>query len=79
MDGEVYEGGYRNDMREGKGHCVWPDGHRYVGDFKANEFHGKGEYRWADGKRYEGEWVNSTYIIERQLTWERNIYLAEWR
>lgn len=42
--GQVYEGAFQNDLREGKGYLVLKDGRVYCGQFKQNLEDGVGEY-----------------------------------
>ena len=42
LDGEKYEGEYRNGTKNGKGVLKFLDGSYYEGEFLNNEIHGKG-------------------------------------
>ena len=41
-DGQVYEGDWNEDKRNGKGKCSYSNGHTYDGDWKDDERIGKG-------------------------------------
>jgi hypothetical protein len=41
VDGSVYEGTFKNDLREGHGTMVYEDGTKYVGEWRNN---------WRDGE-----------------------------
>ena len=60
-NGDIYEGEWLDDYRDGKGKLTSKDG-IYEGEFKKNLRHGKGKYTWISGDRkgaeYEGEWKN---------------------
>ena len=54
-DGNVYQGEFKNRIREGKGIYKYPDGVVYEGKYKNGLKEGKGIERYADGSVYEGE------------------------
>ena len=58
-DGDIYEGDYKNNKREGKGIMYFDDGDTYEGDYKNDKADGKGIYYYNDGERYEGDWRNN--------------------
>jgi hypothetical protein len=61
VDGKVfYEGGFKNDKRDGHGKMTGSDGKvLYEGEYKDGKMHGHGTVTRADGKVfYEGEWKN---------------------
>lgn len=52
-----YEGGFKNDMREGKGTFVFFGGWKYEGEWKNDLREDKGiEFDRRGNRRYEGEW-----------------------
>ena len=57
--GEVYEGEWSNNLKEGKGIQTWTDGEKYEGNFKNSNFEGKGVLYYKDGDRYEGDFKNN--------------------
>ena len=55
-EGAVYEGGWVDGMRSGKGRFQDAQGNVYEGDFLADKRHGRGKIVWNDGRIYDGEW-----------------------
>ena len=55
-DGNVYEGEWKADKKEGRGIYRHADGNVYEGECKADKPEGRIIYRSADGDVYEGEW-----------------------
>ena len=55
--GEVYEGEFKNDMREGWGVMRRPDGGVYEGYWHHDKQEGWGTERYATGNIYEGHFV----------------------
>ena len=53
--GEVYEGEWKSDKREGKGINIWTTGEVYEGEWKSGKREGKGRNKWTNGDVYEGE------------------------
>jgi hypothetical protein len=53
-NGIIYEGGWKEAMREGKGTQTWADNSKYVGDWKNNKANGKGILYHSDEDIYEG-------------------------
>jgi len=51
---ELYEGWWRDGVREGRGRCSGGSGMVYDGDFLGGQWHGKGTLRLKDGTMYEG-------------------------
>ena len=52
----MYEGGYKDGMREGKGIFRWTDGEYYVGDWVCDQREGYGILYYQNGDKYEGTW-----------------------
>ena len=57
----IYEGEFRNEIREGKGKMIWNDGDRYEGEWKNDNKNGIGIYYYNNGDKYEGEFKNNAY------------------
>lgn len=53
-NGDVYEGEYENDKKNGQGMYRWSDGNVYNGEWKDDNRNGQGMYTWTDGNVYEG-------------------------
>ena len=58
-NGEVYEGEWSNNLKEGKGIETHLDGSKYEGNFKNSKFEGKGVLYYTNGDRYEGDFKNN--------------------
>ncbi|CAD8163462.1 unnamed protein product [Paramecium pentaurelia] len=56
--GAVYEGEWKNGMRDGFGKQKWPDGSIYEGEWVEDKSSGRGKLTHADGDVYDGEWKN---------------------
>ena len=54
-NGDLYEGEFKNDKRNGKGILKVADGDYYEGEFKDDKKDGIGIIKWANGNQYEGE------------------------
>ena len=57
MNGTIYEGDFKNGLRDGKGVLKLASGAKYVGEFQRNVYHGHGTFYSSDGERYVGDWV----------------------
>jgi len=57
-NGEVYDGEWKNGVKDGYG--VWKGvfGDSYIGEWKNSKADGYGVHQWKNGDRYEGEWKN---------------------
>ena len=59
-DGDLYEGDWIEDKREGFGVMKFVDNLKYEGEFKGDALNGKGTlYDSGDNVLYEGLWKNS--------------------
>ena len=58
INGDSYEGDWKNNKEEGKGIYRYKSGDIYEGDFKNDIRHGKGIYYYINGDRYEGDFKN---------------------
>jgi hypothetical protein len=62
-NGDLYDGDFSGDYRNGHGVYVWGKkspwaGDRYEGEYQHDLRNGWGVYQWNNGDRYEGEWKN---------------------
>ena len=60
-EGEMYEGEFKNNMKEGIGLYRWADGTTYMGQFQKGKITGLGKMQFANGNIYEGQF-NEGYI-----------------
>ena len=49
VDGQLYQGEYRDGMEQGTGMELYPSGNAYFGEFADSNFNGKGTYKWLTG------------------------------
>ncbi len=47
-DGTVYDGDWKDDIKNGEGKSTYPDGIVYEGDFKDGKMNGKGKDELCD-------------------------------
>jgi len=57
-NGDVYEGEYRLNKRDGYGIKKWASGCSYKGYWTKDLMHGQGLFRWSKGDFYEGSYVD---------------------
>ena len=53
-EGSVYEGSFKNGLRNGLGKYTMPDGFTYEGQWKDDQIQGKGVARYPTGQIFEG-------------------------
>lgn len=58
-NGNVYEGEWKNNLKNGQGKQSYKDGSSYEGEWKDNKIEGYGTIIWANGKKYVGYLVNN--------------------
>ena len=68
-NGNIYEGYFKDDKKNGYGRYIYPSGEYYIGDFKDGLFHGMGEYHWNDGRVYKGQFENDMINGHGTLTY----------
>merc|ERR1712167_461969 len=56
-NGDEYEGGWSNDMRNGEGTQRYANGETYIGGWKDGRKFGHGKEIYPDGSEYEGSWT----------------------
>lgn len=67
-DGDLYEGEWIEDKREGYGVMKFVDNLKYKGEFKSDALNGKGTlYDKDDNVLYEGLWRNSKPFSEEEM------------
>ena len=60
-EGEMYEGEFKNNVKDGIGLYRWADGTTYMGQFQKGKITGLGKMQFANGNVYEGQF-NEGYI-----------------
>lgn len=56
MWGQIYEGFWNMDQKEGRGRMIYRHGAYYEGHWKWNIYHGHGKYVDVEGKVFERDW-----------------------
>mmetsp|Transcript_34144 Transcript_34144/g.67981 ORF Transcript_34144/g.67981 Transcript_34144/m.67981 type:complete len:235 (-) Transcript_34144:272-976(-) len=78
--GQHFEGYWKDDEQEGKGHLTTTAGSEYDGEWQAGKWHGKGTYKWQSGSVYAGQWVEGKKQGHGTLTlYSGNTYEGEWK
>ena len=54
LDGEKYEGDWRNGKYHGQGTYTWKDGQKYEGEWDNGKRTGRGKMNFPDGREYTG-------------------------
>ena len=55
----IYEGEYKNGLRDGKGVYYFNNGEVYDGKFKGGNIEGKGTLTWEDGTKWTGKFKDN--------------------
>ncbi|RZB96628.1 Phosphatidylinositol 4-phosphate 5-kinase 7 isoform C [Glycine soja] len=55
---DVYEGLWKEGIREGCGRYSWENGNTYIGNWKSGKIDGRGVMKWANGDIFDGCWLN---------------------
>ncbi|MBR6797020.1 MAG: hypothetical protein IKM53_06705, partial [Clostridia bacterium] len=72
-NGDVYEGNYVNDVRNGKGVLTLASGEKYDGHFANDLKHGNGTLNFENGEVYSGGFVNGK--LDTRLTDENGKFI----
>ena len=80
ISGNKYEGGYVDNLRQGKGVFTLSNGDKYVGDFKDGKADGLGVMTFAaTGNKYEGEFKDLKRSGQGVFTFsDGKVALGEW-
>ena len=73
-EGELYEGEFKNSVKEGIGLYRWADGTSYLGQFKKNKISGMGRMSFANGNTYEGEFDEGFLSGWGKFIWDDGKY-----
>jgi hypothetical protein len=81
--GDVYQGQWDNDLRNGSGLEQYSNGDVYSGQWRQDQPNGFGQYTANSGARYEGSWIDgqrngygtslSTAQIRYEGTWQQDL------
>ena len=67
--GGLYEGEWRNDLKEGRGRMVFANGDEYEGEWLDNKRHGRGRQKsGSNGEVVEGLWALDEIIEKKSAT-----------
>ena len=59
LSGDIYEGNYKDDLFDEKGHYIWKISRQeYTGEYKNGLMHGKRLYEWSEGEFYRRSFIN---------------------
>ena len=80
-NGDVYDGDFANDRRDGKGVYWYSNGNVYDGQWKDGHVHGQGLMKYVNGNIYEGEWVDDRRTGSGSFYWAEsgNYYNGEFK
>lgn len=73
-EGEIYEGEFKNSVKEGIGLYRWADGTSYIGEFKKNKVSGFGKISFSNGNTYEGEFNEGFLSGWGKFVWDDGKY-----
>jgi len=80
VNGDMYEGDWKDGNRDGNGYYVSVIGWYYEGGWKDNKKHGQGKYESKDGSVYEGEWLDGKRNGKGKYTCVNEyIYHGQWK
>ena len=71
-EGDIYEGEFKDNLKEGIGVYKWEDGASYMGYFKNNQINGYGCMNFANGNSYIGEFHDGYLSGWGKFIWEDN-------
>ena len=58
-NGDIYEGEFLEELKDGKGVMKYKGGNKYDGDWKKDKKEGKGIFIYKSGSKYEGDFKNN--------------------
>mgnify|MGYP002624932252 CR=1 FL=1 len=73
-EGEIYEGEFKDSLKEGLGLYRWADGTTYMGEFKKGKITGIGRMQFANGNYYEGEFIDGYISGWGKFIWDDGNY-----
>jgi len=78
IDGNTYDGMWKDDKMNGYGIFTNRNGNRYEGDFKDNKREGHGIFYWKNGSKYDGSFkANKKEGRGRYLNNRGDLYVGE--
>ena len=77
--GNVFEGNFENDLKNGYGKMTWTSGSVFEGNYENGTQNGYGKYIWTSGSVYEGNYENGTQNGYGKYTWsDGDVYEGNW-
>jgi len=61
-NGDVYEGEFRNDLKEGVGRLRYHSGAVFEGEYVQDRRSGRGMYVYSTGDVYDGDWKDGVMV-----------------
>ena len=62
-NGDMYNGDWKNGVKEGKGTYKYHNGDKYIGDWKSDYKEGQGICIYGNKDKYEGGWKKEKVFI----------------
>lgn len=80
-NGQMYDGDFKQGIKEGQGTQEYRDGSIYVGAWKNNQKHGYGKMKYGNGDLYKGYFVNDRMDGKGVFSTKQlgKIYDGEWK
>jgi hypothetical protein len=72
QSGEIYNGTWKNGLKEGLGQDIFPNGDSYVGEFKNDTRSGNGTFIWASENKYVGSFLDNDFNGQGVLYYGKN-------
>jgi len=80
LNGDMYEGNFEVDKRDGFGCYKWKDGRQYRGEFSDNKRHGQGTFLYPNDDIYEGAFVHGKREGYGRFVFHNgSVYEGEWK
>ena len=80
VNGDKYEGEWKNGKANGQGTKTWASGGKYKGEWKFAKQHGQGTETWPEGDKYVGEYQYGKFHGQGTYTWPSgNKYVGEFK
>jgi len=78
LDGNTYDGMWKEDKMNGYGIYTYRNGNKYEGEFKDNKREGHGIFYWRNGSKYDGNFkANKKEGRGRYLNHRGDLYVGE--
>ena len=80
-NGDVYEGTFKNGVRDGEGTYTYVDGTKYEGTWKNNMKHGRGVMKYGTVAEYKGDFENGKRDGEGvyRILKTNDLYSGSWK